>query len=154
MKPSVFTLSEGIYRIYSDEIYNSEHLSQPILIFFQRFKEAYESKNIIELKNYISHEFQGDIYGTNKKEFINLIKYNFDYLSYRNKPHLIIEFLNILSSSDSDFYAEINIKSNLQFLEILKPGKHNMEKLYCEVKLESDNYWKITKLIKFTKVVR
>ena len=153
MNPSIFMIAKDIYRMYWDEKEKTskpEHLPQPILILFQRLKKAYERKNIIKLKDSISSDFDGDIYGKTKTDFIKFMEYNFNYLKYGVSPHLVIEVYNICSSSDAEFSAVINMKANLQFLGIITPAKWDAGKLYCEAKAERDfNYWRITKITKF-----
>ncbi len=149
----IFTVATDIYRIYSEEkdkTYCPQHLPQPALILFQRFKKAYESKNIKGLKDCISSNFSGDIYGKSKTDFVKFMEHNFQILKYGFSPHLIIEVFNICSSSNSEFATVINMKANLQFLGITTPVKWDRGKLFCEAKPEGEySYWRITKLIKF-----
>ncbi len=153
MQSLIFSLATDIYKIYADEqekAYHPEHLPQPILILFQRFKKAYESKDVVKLKDSISDNYCGDIYGKNKKDFVNFMRYNFQRLKYGLSPHLIIEIHNISSSSDSNFTAVIDMKANLKFLGIPTSMAWDSGKIICEVKPEGEyNYWRITKLLKF-----
>ena len=150
---SIIEIAEGIYVYYAGEkekARNPQHLPKDILILFQRFKRAYEHKNIQELKDSISRNFSGDIYGKNRTEFINLLNINFSHLNYGISPHLVIEVLNICHSSNSEFSAVINMKANLQFLGIVTPGEWDARKLYFEAKEERDfKYWRITRIAEF-----
>ncbi len=153
MQSLIFSIATDIYRIYVDEqekTYHPEHLPQPILILFQRFKKAYESKDAVELKDSISDNYYGDIYGKTKKDFIDFMQYNFQRLKYGLSPHLIIEIYNISSSSSTYFSAVINMKANLKFIGIPTSMAWDAGKIVCEVKPEGEhNYWRITKLLKF-----
>ncbi|MDJ0897551.1 MAG: hypothetical protein QNJ55_01985 [Xenococcus sp. MO_188.B8] len=153
MTSLIFTVATDIYRIYSEEKdknYCPQHLPQSALILFQRFKKAYESKNIKELKDCISSDFRGDIYGKNQADLIKFMTYNFQFLKYGFSPHLIIEVFNICSSSDSEFSTVINMKANLQFFGITTPVNWDRGKLLCEAKPEGKySYWRITKIMKF-----
>lgn len=150
----IFSLATDIYRIYSDEqdkAFHPEHLPQPVLILFQRFKRAYESKDIRELQDSISNDFSGDIYGNSKQEFIDLISYNFQRLKYGLSPHLIIEILNITAAYKTNFTAVIKMKANLKFLGIPTYIDWDAGKIVCQAKPEGQyNYWRITKILKFT----
>lgn len=149
----LFSVAEGIYRLYKNEKEKSaspEHLPKHILILFQRFKRAYESKNIAELKDTISRDFEGDLYGSNKSQFISMMSGNFRYLKYGTSPYIVIEVHNICHSDDTNFAAIIKMKANIQFLGILTPIKWDADKLYIEAKTEGDfNYWRISKIAKF-----
>lgn len=149
----IFSVATDIYRIYVDEqdkTYHPEHLSQSALILFQRFKKAYESKNIVELKDSISDSFNGDIYGATKKEFIDFMQYNFQRLKYGLSPHLTIEIFNISESSDANFSAIINMQANLTFIGLPTFMTWDAEKIRCEARPEGKHdYWRITKLFKF-----
>jgi hypothetical protein len=149
----IFSIATDIYRIYVDEqdkTYNPKHLPKSALILFQRFKKAYENKNIIELKDSISDDFCGDIYGTNKKDFIDFMQYNFQRLRYGLSPHLVIEIHNIATSSSTNFSAVINMKANLKFIGIPTSMTWDVGKIVCEARSEGEyNYWRITKLLKF-----
>ena len=149
----IFSVATDIYRIYVDEqdkTYHPEHLSQSALILFQRFKKAYERKNIVELKDSISDSFNGDIYGATKKEFIDLMQYNFQRLKYGLSPRLTIEIFNISDSSDTNFSAIINMQANLSFIGLPTSLTWDAGKIICEAKPEGKHhYWRITKLFKF-----
>ena len=153
MTSLIFTVATDIYRIYSEDkekTYYPQHLPQSALILFQRFKKAYESKNINQLKDCISSNFDGDIYGSKQTDFVEFMEYNFQILKYGLSPHLIIEVFNICTASDYEFSAVINMKANLQFLGVTTPVKWDRGKLFCEAKPEGKyNYWRITKPIKF-----
>lgn len=153
MQSLIFSIATDIYRIYADEqekTYHPEHLPQKVLILFQRFKKAYESKNIVELKDSISNNYYGDIYGKTKQNFIDLMQCNFQQLKYGLSPHLTIEIYNISSSTSTHFSAVVNLKANLKFLGIPTSLVWDAGKIVCEAKPEGEhNYWRITKLLKF-----
>lgn len=153
MNPLIFSVAEGIYRIYSDEKERSrypEHLPQPALLLFQRFKKSYEGKDIQGIKDTISESFQGDIYGKTKSDFIQFMTYNFQSLKYGLSPHLTIEVFNVSSASNREFSAVVDMKANLQFAGIITPIKWDAGKLFCEAKPEGQyKYWRITKLVRF-----
>jgi hypothetical protein len=149
----IFSIATDIYRIYVDEqdkTYHPEHLPQPALILFQRFKKAYESKNILGLKDAIYDKFCGDLYGVNKKDFTDFMQYNFQHLKYGLSPHLVIEIYNISESSSTNFFAVINMKANLKLMGIPISMAWDAGKIICEAKPEGEHsYWRITKLLKF-----
>lgn len=151
----ICSIANGIYRIYSSEkekSYNPQHLSHNnTLILFQKFKKAYENKDIRGIKDTISDSFNGDIYGSTKSEFINFMTDNFRILHYGLSPYLAIAIYNISSSSDLEFSAVLDMKANLQVLGIPTPIEWDTGKLFCQAKPEGQyNCWKITKLVKFT----
>lgn len=153
MSPLIFSVAEGIYRIYSNEKEKSrypEHLPKHALILFQQFKKAYEGKDIHTIKDTISENFQGDIYGKTKPDFIQFMMYNFQSLKYGLTPYLTIDIYNIASESNIEFSAVVDMKANLQFAGIITPIKWDAGKLFCEAKPEGQcNYWRITKLVRF-----
>jgi hypothetical protein len=153
MNPLVFAVAKDIFRVYADEkerARNPEHLPRPALILFQRFKKAYEGKDIRSMKDTISDNFQGDIYGRNKSDFIEGMISNFNGLKYGLNPYLTIEVFNISSESSREFSAVIDMKANLQFAGMVTPIKWVSEKLFCEARPEGNtNYWRITKLVRF-----
>ena len=156
MYSQIYTAAKDIYRVYSGEKEKSrhpEHLPPHILILFQKFKKAYESKNIEDLKDTISDRFVGDIYGKTKSSFITLIAHNFQHLfKYGSSPHLTLEVLKICSGSDVEFAAIINMKSSYRFFGISTPVSFDAVKLFCEVQPEGqDNCWRITKLKQYNK---
>lgn len=151
--PVIVSVAQGIYKVYKSEKEKTrypEHLPQPALILFQKFKKAYENKNIQDLRETISENYEGDIYGETKTEFIELMTYNFQQLKYAINPHLRIEILNISYDEISKFSAVIAMKANLLFLGITIPFHWDAGKLFCEAKPEGQyNYWRITKLLSF-----
>lgn len=149
----IFSLATDIYRIYTDEqdrTYHPEHLPQSALILFQRFKKAYDNKNINELQESISDDFTGNLYGRNKKEFIDFMRFNFGRLKYGLSPHLIIEIINVSTASEVKFSAVLNMKANLKLIGIPTPMDWDAGKIWCQAQPEGKyNYWRITELSKF-----
>jgi hypothetical protein len=153
MNPLIISLAEGIYKVYSSEKEKTsypEHLPQQALILFQKFKKAYQRKDIQGIEDTISENFSGDVYGKSKPDFLAFMDYNFQKLKYGLSPHLTIEIYNIATNSDVEFSAVVDMKANLQFAGIVTPLKWDAGKLCCEAKPEGKyKYWRITKLVKF-----
>ena len=79
------------------------------------------------------------------------MSYNFQRLKYGLSPHLTIEILNITAAYKANFTAVIKMKANLKFLGIPTSMDWDAGKIVCQAKPEGQyNYWRITKLLKFT----
>jgi hypothetical protein len=153
MKGFVFKIAEGIYRIYASKEEKArypEHLPPQVLILFQRFKKAYESKNVKELSGSISNDFSGDIYGKTKPDFISFMERIFKGFPIGVSPRLEIEILNIGSWSDSQFSCVVNMEAHLKFLGLATPVNWDSGKLFCQAIPEGkEYYWRIIELRKF-----
>lgn len=57
-------------------------------MLFQNFKRAYDKRNITKLSEIISEYFSGDIYGENKKSFLNTMESIFNYYNAFLNPKL------------------------------------------------------------------
>ncbi len=153
MEPLTIAIAEGIYRVYANAKERSrhpEHLPPPILVLFQKFKRAYESKHLQGLDDTLSDNFVSDIYGSTKADFLKLMEFNFQKLRYGLKPYLKIEIFNINTASDVAFSAVIEMKASLQFVGIVTPLQWDAGKIFCEAQPEGEHqYWRIAKLMQF-----
>lgn len=153
MEPLTIAIAEGIYRVYANAKERSrypEHLPLPVLVLFQKFKQAYERKQLQALDDALSDNFVSDLYGPTKADFLKLMEFNFQKLRYGLKPYLTIEVFNITTASDVAFSAVIEMKASLQFVGIVTPLQWDAGKVFCEAQPEGPHqYWRITKLMKF-----
>ncbi|MDX2244029.1 MAG: lecithin retinol acyltransferase family protein [Leptolyngbyaceae cyanobacterium bins.302] len=149
--PLILNLAPDIIRfVLDEEAKNPRNVPQQALILFQRFKEAYESKDIEELADTVSNDFRGDIYGKRKSDFVAFMRCNLERLKYGTGPHLRIEIHNISSNSDEDFSAVIKMNATIKILGVPTPLQWDGGKLFCKVEPEGKyRYWRITKLEKF-----
>lgn len=122
---------------------------QNIILLFQRFKKAYESKNIEGLGDTISDSFCGDFYGKSKTRFLATMKGTFNRLPFGVSPHLIISIKNISSHTEDEFSAIIEMNAVVKALFIPLPTKFDSGEVLCEAKPEGQlHYWRITKLLR------
>ena len=95
-------------RMWHEKQANPPHLPDNALLLFKRFKEAYDTKNIIRLGFTLSDHYRGDLYGVSKKqEFISSQKRVFDNLSLVS-PCLSINVYSIIENSNDVFSAIID----------------------------------------------
>lgn len=123
---------------------NPPHLPDNALLLFKRFKEAYDTKNIIKLGFTISDDYRGDLYGVStKQEFISSQKRVFDNLSLVY-PCLSINVYSIIENSNDVFSAIIDTQSKISVLGIPLTN-YDSAPIRCELRPEQ-GLWVITKM--------
>ncbi len=149
----IYAVADGILRKYQTEAEFSnykEHLPTHIILLFQRFKRAYDGKNIKALQNCISDSFNSDCLGVNKLECLNLIGSFFNSFPSGFNPFLTIQVEQISVNNKQHFVAVIEMNVKLKMLNIPLPIHCNQDLLICEAKPEGDlNYWRIIKIQRF-----
>lgn len=99
---------------WHEEQANPPHLPQHAILTFQRFKDAYDSKNIYKLGPLISKNYRGDIFGvTRKRAYLNTQKKVFDALPWFMNPCLCINVYSIVDDTHEDFCAIIDTQSKV-----------------------------------------
>lgn len=146
-------VAQGIYRLYQSERERErspEHLPRPCLLLFQRFKKAYEGKDIPGLADTLSEHFSGDLYGRSKGEFLDVMAYNLNTLFPLLSPYLTITVLNITTDTPQAFTAVIDMNATLQVLGLSTPITWDSGRLICCAKPEGEHhYWRLTGLHQF-----
>lgn len=133
----------------TDHTMSPSFLSSHGLLVFQKFKKAYESKNIAGVEDIISEDFRSDVYG-NKKDFIALITTGFSTLWAVSSPYLVIDVLNISKESEDDICVVIDMQITIKLLGIPTPLTWDSGKLSCRIQPEGKlNFWRITELMRY-----
>lgn len=123
---------------------NPPYLPDNALLLFKRFKDAYDTKNIIKLGFTISDHYKGDLYGVStKQEFISSQKRVFDNLSLVY-PCLSINVYSIIENSNDVFSAIIDTQSKASVLGIPLTN-YDSAPIRCEIRPEQ-GLWMITKM--------
>ncbi|MGL6138667.1 MAG: hypothetical protein ACRC2M_15345 [Planktothrix sp.] len=123
---------------------NPPHLPDNALLLFKRFKDAYDTKNIIKLGFTISDHYKGDLYKVStKQEFISSQKRVFDNLSLVS-PCLSINVYSIIENSNDVFSAIIDTQSKASVLGIPLTN-YDSAPILCEIRPEQ-GLWVITKM--------
>lgn len=131
-------------RMWHEKQTNPPHLPDNALLLFKRFKEAYDTKNIVKLGFTISDHYQGDLYGVStKQEFISSQKRVFDNLSLVS-PCLSINVYSIIENSNDVFSAIIDTQSKASVLGIPLTN-YDSAPIRCELRPEQ-GLWVITKM--------
>lgn len=131
-------------RMWHEKQANPPHLPDNALMLFKRFKEAYDTKNIIKLGFTISDHYKGDLYGVyTKQEFLRSQKRAFDNL-YLVSPCLSINVYSIIENSNDVFSAIIDTQSKASVLGI-PVINYDSAPIRCELRPEQ-GLWVITKM--------
>lgn len=131
-------------RMWHEKQTNPPHLPDNALLLFKRFKEAYDTKNIIKLGFAISDHYQGDLYGVStKQEFLRSQKRAFDSLSLVS-PYLSINVYSIIENNNDVFSAIIDTQSQVSILGIPLTNYDSVP-IRCEIRPEQ-GLWVITKM--------
>lgn len=83
---------------------NPPHLPQHAILAFQRFKNAYDGKNIHKLGLLISTNYRGDVFGvTTKQAYLNTQTKVFEALPWFINPCLCINVYSIVHDTHKIF---------------------------------------------------
>jgi len=131
-------------RMWHEKQANPPHLPDNALLLFKRFKEAYDTKNIIKLSFTISDHYKGDLYGVStKQEFLSSQKRVFDNLTLIS-PCLSINVYSIIENRNDLFSAIIDTQSKISILGIPLTN-YDSAPIRCEIRPEQ-GLWVITKM--------
>ncbi|NJM67608.1 MAG: hypothetical protein HC851_19020 [Acaryochloris sp. RU_4_1] len=99
-------------QVWHERQANPPHLPQHAILAFQRFKDAYDSKNIYKLGVLISSNYRGDMFGvTSKQAYLNTQKRVFNVLPWFINPCLCINVYSIVDDTPEQFCAIIDTQS-------------------------------------------
>lgn len=131
-------------RMWHEKQANPPHLPDNALLLFKRFKEAYDTKNIIKLGFTLSDHYKGDLLGVSTKQaYLSSLKQVFDSLPLLS-PCLSINVYSIIENSNDVFSGIIDTQSKTSFLGI--PLKnYDSTPIRCEIRPEQ-GLWVITKM--------
>ena len=122
-------------RMWHEKQANPPHLPDNALLLFKRFKEAYDTKNIIKLSFTISDHYKGDLYGVStKQEFLSSQKRVFDNLTLIS-PCLSINVYSIIENRNDLFSAIIDTQSKISILGIPLTN-YDSAPIRCEIRPE------------------
>lgn len=110
----VSTAIQGLkwLQVWHEEQANPPHLPQHAILTFQRFKDAYDSKNSYKLGLLISANYTGDLFGvTSKHAYLNTQRRVFDALPWFINPCLCINVYSIVDDTPEHFCAIIDTQS-------------------------------------------
>lgn len=131
-------------RMWHEKQANPPHLPDNALLLFKRFKEAYDTKNIIRLGFTLSDHYKGDLYGAStKQEYLSSTKRAFDNLSLVS-PCLSINVYSIIENRDDLFSGIIDTQSKISVLGIPLTN-YDSAPIRCEIRPEQ-GLWVITKM--------
>jgi hypothetical protein len=131
-------------RMWHEKQANPPHLPDNALLLFKRFKEAYDTKNIIKLGFAISDHYQGDLNGVStKQEYLSSLKRVFDSLPLLS-PCLSINVYSIIENRNDVVSAIIDTQSKTSFLGIPLTN-YDSTPIRCEIRPEQ-GLWVITKM--------
>jgi len=123
-------------------------LHDNILLLMQKFKSAYETKDLTALKHTISDDFCGNFVGaSSKKAMVNLFENYWTQLPRLLGLKLEIQIYHIIESSNSFYSGIVEFKTKLKIGPF--PTKKTIEsgKLYCEAKPDGIlNTWRTSKI--------
>lgn len=131
-------------RMWHEKQMNPPHLPDNALLLFKRFKEAYDTKNIIKLGLTISDHYTGNLLGVStKQEYLNSLKRVFDSLPLLS-PCLSINVYSIIENSNDVFSGIIDTQSKTSFFGIPLTN-YDSTPIRCEIRPEQ-GLWVITKM--------
>ncbi|HBW57336.1 MAG TPA: hypothetical protein DEF27_05835 [Oscillatoriales bacterium UBA8482] len=129
---------------------NPDGISGDTLVFFQRFKKAYENKSSEQIRKIISDSYSGNLLeATNKEELIQIFKDRFDNLPQQCGLNLTIKILRVIESTNSLCRAvvEFDVKVTFCFfpIKLLNAGD-----VYLE--LRPDPPFEMFKILKMNEI--
>ncbi|MBE9143618.1 hypothetical protein [Planktothrix mougeotii] len=131
-------------RMWHEKQANPPHLPDNALLLFKRFKEAYDTKNIIKLGFTLSDNYRGDLNGVStKQEYLSSLKRVFDSLPLLS-PCLSINVYSIIENRNDVVSAIIDTQSKTSFLGIPLTN-YDSTPIRCEIRPEQ-GLWVITKM--------
>lgn len=132
-------------KVWHEKQANPPHLPENAILVFQRFKEAYDSKNIDKLSLIISNSYQGNLYGVESKQgFLNTQKHVFEKLPRAVYPCLTINVYSIVENTENIFSAIIDTRSVITILGI-PTFTYDAAPVRCQIESEQ-GLWLITEM--------
>ncbi|PZD73616.1 hypothetical protein C1752_02083 [Acaryochloris thomasi RCC1774] len=117
----VSTVQQGYnwLKIWHEEQATPPHLPRNVLLTFQRFKKAYDTKDLKILASVISASYQGDLFGVStKSEYLEVQRSVFNSLPWGAYPCLTVNLYSITEDTNEEFAAIIDTQSMATVLGI------------------------------------
>lgn len=131
--------------VWHEKQANPPHLPQNAIIAFQRFKEAYDRKNINQLNKIISNSYRGNLYGVStKQEFVDIQQRVFERLPWGVYPCLKINVYSVVDETSNSFTAIIDTQSLATVLGI-PIFSYDSAPVRCQIKSET-GLWVISEM--------
>ena len=123
------------------------HLPANAILAFQRFKAAYDAKDVRSLAACISDGYQGDVFGARSKgELLRVQGEVFRRLLRGVYPCLSISVYNIIKDGPRGFSAILDTRSRATVLRI-PLWTYDSAPLRCTIRPEGPyHWWRVTEL--------
>lgn len=144
-------IEERIKKIYT--IVGIDKLPINIQLLFYNFKDAYENKDINQLKSCISDEFTSDLFGYSKQDCIYNFSQIFNQFPRQLNPFLVLKIFNITNTQENfcSLIIKFDVRFQIPIVDIPIPiNSFAQGKYYFEAKPDGKyNEWRITKIESF-----